>query len=450
MRERVQVEIQIEIPGIMSHLFVHPIRQRQRLRLVCEFDLRQHQAVVCAGKDIHFPDHPGFFDPVADLFHRRTIAKGRDDLFGVLERDLVVIFIPGDSLRGALDGEESLAARRSDPDRPILLPRKIALAIGLFIQRPGPPLVAGYQKLSFDFQSHTRFSPDASPFVKLKKFCYVQAPMTSEHFIHLCQPGAGKSCGACCGLYNYADSTRESLTERLRSRTGLFRRSVRQPADLAAFSREIRRAEDGAKLYEVIYCCEYLGFLDEEERRVGCLLHPRQNNGTDLRGVSFYGRELCDGHFCPSYHYISREEKLALLHILDDWYLYGLCVTDIDLVKEYFRFISEGAGGMPTPACFRDPALRESARRFFAFKVSWPYRSEATNRFGKYYFDGSQYMIHRIDYESLGTGKSVFDRIFLSLSSEFRSGGDVKKAEALVRKAIDEFVALYRELGDSR
>ncbi len=44
-------------------------------------------------------------------------------------------------------------------------------------------------------------------------------------FVHLCQPDASKSCGACCGLYNYADSGREALTERLRNRTRLFRRS---------------------------------------------------------------------------------------------------------------------------------------------------------------------------------------------------------------------------------
>ncbi len=71
-----------------------------------------------------------------------------------------------------------------------------------------------------------------------------------------------------------------------------------------------------------------------------------------MRDVSFYGRELCDGHFCPSYSYISRAEKLAMLEILDDWYLYGACITDIDLVKEFFRLVSEAAGEMPAPSRF--------------------------------------------------------------------------------------------------
>lgn len=267
-------------------------------------------------------------------------------------------------------------------------------------------------------------------------------------FVHLCQPDASKSCGACCGLYNYLDSGREALAARLRRRTALFRATVRGPGDLPLFSRTVKEQEDGAKRYEVIHCCEYAGFLDEGERRVGCLLHPMQNGGRDMRDASFYGRELCDGHFCPSYSYISRAEKLALLEILDDWYLYGVCVTDIDLVKEFFRLVSEAAGEMPSPARFRNPALREEARRFFELKLAWPFRSEAANRFGKYSFDGSEYSIHAIDYGALGCGKSRFDRILLSLQSEFTNRDDLRAAEDTLRSRLDAVVRRYRELVD--
>ncbi|MEN6464158.1 MAG: hypothetical protein ABFD62_03165 [Syntrophaceae bacterium] len=266
--------------------------------------------------------------------------------------------------------------------------------------------------------------------------------MSQDDFIHLCQPDDRKSCGACCGLYNYADSSKKSLLERLRKRTGLFRKTVKGRADLPAFSEMVRNAEDNAKLYEVIYCCEFLGFI-EGERKVGCLLHPMQNGGADLRDVSFYGRELCDGHFCPSYHYISPAEKKALLNIIDDWYLFGLCVTDIDLVKEYFRLISEALGEMPHPDSFLKPGLKESALRFFELKTSWPFRSRAANRFGKYYFEGTQYMIHFIDYEALGCERSRYNAIFLSLASEFANAAEVAGAEGLIEKHINDFTALY-------
>ncbi len=268
-------------------------------------------------------------------------------------------------------------------------------------------------------------------------------------FVHLCQPDASKSCGACCGLYNYVDSGREALAQRLRIRTRLFREIVHKTEDLPRFSEKIKAMEDGRKRYEVIHCCEYVGFLDEGERRVGCLLHPMQNDGRDMREVSFYGQEICDGHFCPSYSYISRAEKLAVLEILDDWYLYGACITDIDLVKEFFRLVSEAAGEMPRPSCFRQPALRKAARRFFDLKLTWPFRSNAANRFGKYSFDGTDYFIDPIDYAALGCEKSRFDRILLSLQSSFRNRHDVEEAEDRIRQHLREVVDRYKELADS-
>lgn len=269
--------------------------------------------------------------------------------------------------------------------------------------------------------------------------------MKEPGFIHLCQPDDCKSCGACCGLYNYADSSREILVARLRKRTEIFRETVQSADDLPRFSRAIRRREPQERLYEVIYCCEYLGFIDEEERRVGCLLHPLQNNGADLRDISFYGRELCDGHFCPSYHFLSREEKEGLINVIDDWYLYGLCITDIDLVKEYFRFLSERIYEVPRPERLREGPLKELALQFFSLKTAWPFRAADANRFGKYYFDGSQYMISHIDYERLGCDRSRFDKIFLSLTSHFESKEQLRDAETMIQDCIEKFVDAYCE-----
>jgi hypothetical protein len=270
--------------------------------------------------------------------------------------------------------------------------------------------------------------------------------MSEEKFCHLCQPDGGKSCGACCGIYNYADSSREALVERLSRRTRRFRRDVRSAADLPSFARTVRAKEDQTRRFEVIYCCEYAGFLDEGQKRVGCLLHPARNGGSDLRDVSFYGRQLCDGHLCPSYSFLNRTEKLALLDILDDWYLYGLCVTDIDLVKGYFRHLSDGLGQMPAPAIFRNESVRGIARRFFEFKLSWPFRSPEVNRFGRFYFDGDQHMIRPIDYAALGCERSPFDSVFLSLTSEFRRPAELREAEGMVRGNIDALVRAIQSL----
>lgn len=267
--------------------------------------------------------------------------------------------------------------------------------------------------------------------------------MSNETPLHLCQPGNGKSCGACCGIYNYADSSRSALDARLQMRTERFRRDVRGPEDLPAFSIAIRNAEDQNRRFEEIYCCEYAGFLDAGRSLVGCLLHPAQNGGVDMRGVSFYGRELCHGHLCPSHHFLSATEKGIVIDLLDDWYLYGLIITDVDLVKEYLRHISDSLGETPARAWFREGPASALVRRFFSLKLTWPFRSDEVHRFGRFYFDGSQHMIRPIDYVALGCERSRYDGIFLSLASEFHNHADVELAERMIRENIEALIRLW-------
>jgi len=269
--------------------------------------------------------------------------------------------------------------------------------------------------------------------------------MFSPLDLHLCQPDSLKSCGACCGLYNYADSRRESLISRLRQRTALYQSIPKTREGLDLFAKIVLEREDNEKRYEVIYCCEYLGFIDAEERKVGCLLHPEQNQGRDLREVSFYGRELCAGHFCPSYHYLTGEEKKSIINILDDWYLYGLVITDIDLVKTYFRLISNILGETPSADIFKEATFKKIAQDFFYLKINWPFRSADVHRFGKYYFDGSQYMINHIDYEKFGRRRSPYDSIFLSLTSVFEKGEEIEEAEKTIGKHIERFISTYNK-----
>ncbi len=262
----------------------------------------------------------------------------------------------------------------------------------------------------------------------------------------LCQPDTGKSCGACCGLYNYVDSSREALTHRLSARTKRFRELVKSPDDIRRYAEATFAVEDFRKRYEVIYCCEYLGFLDCGEKKVGCLVHPLQNDGIDMRTVSFYGQEVCAGHLCPSHHFIPRSQQLILLKIIDDWYLYGLCLTDIDLVVTYFRLIADRIGQELQPDVFDEPALKDVALEYFHWKTTWPFRAPTANRLGKYYFDGSQYMISHIDYEKFGREVSPLNAILLSLSSEFHHATELEAAENMVWDNIETFRSLYCDI----
>lgn len=264
--------------------------------------------------------------------------------------------------------------------------------------------------------------------------------MTSQTTIHLCQPDLAKSCGACCGLYNYRDNRKQVLEDRLRRRTVLYE-SLK--GDLTTYSREAQ-AFEGKKLYATIYNCEFLGFVDGHERRVGCLLHPELNNNRDLRRHSFYGGDLCRDHFCPSYHTLTPVEQKAVVETCGDWYLYGLCVTDIDLVKSFFFHLHTMLGEeMDAKRMRGNHELRRVLGEFFSWKAEWPYRRAGALRLGKYYFVESDYFIAAIDYAALGVRRSVYDAILVSLASEFTSKVELTRAESLIRYAVEDAAHAY-------
>ncbi|HDP25451.1 MAG TPA: hypothetical protein ENN34_08395 [Deltaproteobacteria bacterium] len=237
---------------------------------------------------------------------------------------------------------------------------------------------------------------------------------------------------------------------RFRYRTRLFSMVRQNRIPLVEYQAIIRHREHSKRIFTTIYTCEFVGFLNQHERRVGCLLHPMGNDGKDLRDVSFYGRALCEGHFCPSYEKLETNEAEAVLATVDDWYLYGVVITDIDFVKTFFKIVQNRLGER-----VRSDVLRQSARsmqalhRFFATKREWPFRDSSRPRFGKYYFLGEEYAVDRIDYTALGSDPSRFDGIFLGLSSLFHSRNDLVKAEAYLNSIVEEFCDGYNSLDRS-
>jgi len=266
--------------------------------------------------------------------------------------------------------------------------------------------------------------------------------------LHLCQPDNKKSCAACCGLYNYRDGSRGGLERLIRRHTSCLRPP--RPLDAAAlrsYARRFRPRENGrAKLFPTIYNCEFVGFLDHSETRVGCLLHPSQRQGDDWRRLSFHGAALCAEHFCLSYTYLTYQEQETVIRGVDDWYLYGLVITDIDLIKTYCRHLNDRLGYAFAAHLVEQPSLKEVVYGFFALKVNWPFRAAEPGRFGKYQFSGESYREASIDYERLGLRDSPYDTIFRSLESDFAAGDEVKEAERLIDSHLERFLTIYESL----
>lgn len=269
--------------------------------------------------------------------------------------------------------------------------------------------------------------------------------MTPSFPIHLCQPDASKSCAACCGIYNFILNDRFHTVQRLSRNTRALRCADRGRTEcLQAHARAFRSPDNGeAKRFETVFNCEYVGFLNEDETLTGCLLHPARHRGRDLRDHSFYGAQLCEGHFCLSYYYLTLAEQQLVVNTLDDWYLYGLVITDIDLVKGYFQAVANRLGESIDPFKAARFPLKQKVRDFFHWKLSWPFSPLKPDRFGKYLFKGESYEEIRIPYGRWHRKPSAHHSVLTALGSEFSTSAELDRAEALIEESVLDFVKAY-------
>jgi hypothetical protein len=230
---------------------------------------------------------------------------------------------------------------------------------------------------------------------------------------HLCQPDKQKSCSWCCGLYNSQDTSRAGLVRKLRARTEEFTRTRRTAEAILYFSESNREKEKSQLLDPEFYSCEFAGFLNAEETLVGCMLHPlaRGNGGTDWRGLSFHGAMACQGFFCRSYRELSPVQKDIILSTVNDWFLFGLVISDADLIHSFFRLVEENS---IDPATLLVAPASQLVHEFF----------------------------HSLD---------PLDKILVSLSCKSRSPSDRKSAEEKVNrffsrlsKAVEQHQALAK------
>jgi hypothetical protein len=259
-----------------------------------------------------------------------------------------------------------------------------------------------------------------------------------------CQPADNcASCGACCGMYNWTGHNRQMVLELLSMQTDSYLNSGRNELDLVRLRKEINRKRPAPR-YQKIYNCEFLGFIDRERKRVGCLLHPALNSGRNLRGISHHGQETCDEAKCTAYFYLSEQEAELVAKAADDWYLYGLCLTDLDLINEFLNIASEMVfTEVKAGKIMAEPRLLEIFSGYLALKERWPFARDP-NRFGKYFFRDGDYPIYKIDYKALNSLPCRYDRILNSLGSGFQGQEELVAARETLRKIFNDFVEAWQ------
>jgi len=191
----------------------------------------------------------------------------------------------------------------------------------------------------------------------------------------LCQPDDRKGCAWCCGLYNVRESGRDALIRRLRRRTERFSLAPRTVDGILRYAEETKGEEHLELVDPDFYSCEFVGFLNRDETRVGCLLNPLSpgNKGVDWRGLSFHGGSACSGFFCRAFRELSDVERRIFLGTVDDWYLYGSLIGDIDYIKRVFRLAEQVVGRSLDPEWMLQPDARSVLLELFRWKTEPPF-----------------------------------------------------------------------------
>src|SRR5215218_1331157 len=188
---------------------------------------------------------------------------------------------------------------------------------------------------------------------------------------HLCQPGAGASCGACCGLYNFRDHSRAALGARLARHTGRLAGVAREPGAFHEAARASAAEDRAEALFPAVRICPLLGFLQApgEPERVGCLAHPKATGGVDLRDCGAYRAEVCETFTCPSFGWLSDAQARLVQAACADWYLYGLVITDVEFVRGCLKLLAWRCGQEVAPqALLARPSALAALRALFALK----------------------------------------------------------------------------------
>ncbi|GIX40852.1 MAG: hypothetical protein KatS3mg129_0585 [Leptospiraceae bacterium] len=125
------------------------------------------------------------------------------------------------------------------------------------------------------------------------------------------------SCFSCCGLFNFKLDILD-LYNILEERTKLikeifYKNQTSFPRkDLLEYRNKRELLESKIEKYDYqIYICPFLGFINEKEKRVGCLIHPSITKEHKSQDVSFYGSSICLSYDCR----VKEDDKKDFLYM---------------------------------------------------------------------------------------------------------------------------------------
>ena len=265
---------------------------------------------------------------------------------------------------------------------------------------------------------------------------------------YLCQVNESVSCGACCGLYNVPDASFETLKSRLTHRTRLYDSIPNHIDAVEAFKEGIEAMEiqEGRPIND-FHHCPYIGLVGENRLRVGCLLHPLnpKNNHFDYRGLSFYGGMTCRVYFCPSATKLPGTYAEIVKSLADDWYGYGLIITETRLLTAFFGEIERRLQKpLKARAILSNPSASDAIRKFFSLKIKWPFRKKGHAYLGNYFFNDNLCPKPKPDYAAINQPVSRYHILLEELASEFDTSSSLLSAEDMLEGIFSQITTALK------
>ncbi len=251
-------------------------------------------------------------------------------------------------------------------------------------------------------------------------------------------------------MYNHAEPGEGATLARLAARTVAYHAQARiEDADsLRRFRAAWEPVDPAQKLLSGLPNCPFLGFLDDptalepgRRARVGCMVHPLQNDGIDGRDCGVYDRKVCDEYLCAAHDLLSRDERWLVLQAVDDSYLYGLVITNVRLVKELFEQAARINGAFPDRGTLARPGVVAAAARFFELMRDWPYAAR-DGVFGQIVAGQDLETSRRAGPSvTLGVEPERFEAILTCLGTEVDSIEALEAARSRVCEAVESFAS---------
>ncbi|MCW7479591.1 hypothetical protein [Leptospira kanakyensis] len=200
----------------------------------------------------------------------------------------------------------------------------------------------------------------------------------------LCHPGVGNvSCGACCGLFNLKLQPKEFKTLLL-ERTEEFKTTVnfevRHSFPVFRKSRETKET-DLPKKDDMTYNCPFLGYVDPNKGRIGCMIHPIFTGDPKSQNFSFYGASICQAYDCKNKESVLADHWESLFaEMAKDSVEYSFLAADHIFVSALEKFFQLEQSNMEfvfqnlrleLMEIFRTRLITSNEKNFTSFEINY-------------------------------------------------------------------------------